>query len=56
MRHRGIILLFLGNVKKKMKEKFEIEKIGNRLRKIRKELGNTLEQMGEITGLSKSGI
>lgn len=39
-----------------MKEKFSNKDIGERLRDIRKRLGKTLEEMTDITGLSKSGI
>lgn len=39
-----------------MIKKFNIQEIGSRLRKIRKKLGKTLEEMRDITGLSKSGI
>lgn len=39
-----------------MTEKFSTKEIGGRLRTIRKDLGNTLEEMAQITGLSKSGI
>lgn len=35
---------------------FDVKQIGKRLKEIRKKFGISLDKMGEITGLSKSGI
>lgn len=37
-------------------KKFDNIQIGKRLKEVRKKTGKSLEKMGEITGLSKSGI